>query len=394
MQNQKKILLILPAFTYGGTVFSTLNMISYLQKGNYDVNVLAMTHQGPVKEYYKNIKVLPENLILSGLVGRIGKEFSFTRKVLFLFIKLLHHFFGLFNVNIKRYIYRIIAQRIQKNNKYDYVASCQEFDATDFASCFENTKRVAWFRTEFRILNDIVPPKKLKKIKKSYYLFDKIVCVSQTTRDDFCKYFDDIKDKVVAIHNIQNTENIQCKAKEKIDDAFDKSFFNILSVGRIAPQKRFYEIPRIAHELRTRNNLFRWYIIGDATQIEEWDKLQKQIKQYKVSDCVICMGSKLNPYPYIVSADLLVTPSYYEACPRVVIEAKILKVPNVCADFSSAKEFVTNNEDGFVDTIENLSNPISLMISDKNEYKRIKNNCESFKMNNNEIYNQLLNLFS
>ena len=106
------------------------------------------------------------------------------------------------------------------------------------------------------------------------------------------------------------------------------------------------------------------------------------------------MGSRINPYPYIASADLSVTPSYYEACPRVVIEAKILKTPCICADFSSAREFVTSDVDGYVDTIDGIVNPIANMISDKELYSRIKTQCNSYAIGNYTIYEKLIKVFS
>lgn len=76
---KQKILFILPGFTFGGTVFSTLNMISLLDKERYDIDVLAMTHQGPVKEYYKKagINILPEDKTLSSFIGVSYKEKNF-----------------------------------------------------------------------------------------------------------------------------------------------------------------------------------------------------------------------------------------------------------------------------------------------------------------------------
>ena len=85
----------------------------------------------------------------------------------------------------------------------------------------------------------------------------------------------------------------------------------------------------------------------------------------------------------------MVNTSSYEACPRVVIEAKILKTPVICADFSSAKEFVTNDYNGFIDAIEKLAEPIFIMISDEKTYSRIKDVCDKYVFDNNTIYDRL-----
>lgn len=393
---KQKILFVLPGFTFGGTVFSTLNMISFLDKKKYDINVLAMTHQGPVKEYYEKagIHILPEDITLSAMMGRTSKETITYRKFQFFIVKLIRRLCKYAKIDYPLYIYKRKAKKLQKLNHYDYVASCQELDSTYFASCFPDTKRIAWFRSEYNVYKHQLTSSERERENRIYPRFHQIVCVSQTTRDDFVSHFPNLEERTIAIHNIQNVGNIEAKAAASIDDPFNKSIFNIVSVGRIAPQKRFSYIPSIAADLKKRGLKFMWHIIGDGNAAGEWDKLQKNITKYKVTDCIDCMGSRLNPYPYIVSADLSVTPSYYEACPRVVIESKILKTPCVCADFSSAREFVTSDVDGYVDKIENIVTHIANMISDNKLYMRIKNECNKYEIDNQTIYNKLQEVFN
>ena len=100
----------------------------------------------------------------------------------------------------------------------------------------------------------------------------------------------------------------------------------------MSPQKRFSEIPAIADKLRNSGCSFKWYILGGGNTYNEYDKLVQNIKNKHIEDFVICLGEKLNPYPYIAHSDLVVNTSYIEACPRVVIESKIIKTPVVCAD--------------------------------------------------------------
>lgn len=395
MENKKSILFVLPGFNFGGTVFSTLNMISFLQQtGRYDIYVFSMTHQGPVKKYYDDVNVLPENICLSALMAHWYKEKSYKRKMIYFPIKVLRKLFSILGFDYSLYVYDCCVKRIQSQYHFDYVASCQEGAATIFVSYFTNCKRIAWSRTEYSIYKTQLTQSKLQLELSVLNLMDQIVCVSKTTRDDLCNSVKELAKKTVAIHNIQNVENIRLQAKKVIRDSFDDSFFNIVSIGRIAPQKRFDKIPFIAKQLKDMGLSFRWYIIGDGNMEGANDKLQKELNKFMVRDCVICCGSRLNPYPYIASANLLVLPSSYEACPRVVIEAKILKTPVVCANFSSAKEFVKDSVDGFVESIDNLFEPIGRMISDRNLYCQIKKECDKYEIDNNLILNQLLSVFN
>ncbi len=390
----RKILFILPGFTFGGTVFSTLNMISLLDKSKYDITILAMTHQGPIKENFNKFNVWKEDIILSSLMGNYEKETKVGRKIVFALIKILRRLLEPYNIPFTSFILKKKAKKIQNSYHFDVVASCQEGGATEFASYFDKSKRIAWFRSEYSIYKDGLRPWDYEKEKIIYPKFDIIVCVSKVTRNDFCIYFDNLKDRVVAIHNIQNVDKIKIASKQMIQDSFSNLQFNIVSVGRIAPQKRFHLIPLLANKMKRAGVNFKWYIIGDGNMGGANDLLKQSIKEYDVAREVICMGSRLNVYPYIASADLLVSTSLYEACPRVVIEAKILKIPVICSDFSSAREFVSNDFDGYVDAVDFLDKRIIRMITDQNYYNMIKENCNKYIMDNEMIEKQLQKIFN
>lgn len=61
----RKILFVLPKFEFGGTVFSTLNMIRMLQQhGGYDISVFPMIAYGPVRNVYDGLNVLDSDFLL------------------------------------------------------------------------------------------------------------------------------------------------------------------------------------------------------------------------------------------------------------------------------------------------------------------------------------------
>lgn len=390
---RKKILFVLPGFTFGGTVFSTLNMISFL-KSDYDVYVLPMTYQGPVINKYidAGVSLIPESISLSSLMGKVKNERNILRKTIIIFFKAIKKALSVLGVDFLDYVFRRIAQKEELRNRYDYVVACQEGAATYFVSHFKQTNRISWFRTEYSIYKTEISEEDLEREKKYYSKIDKVVCVSKTTREDFIKYFPSIADNVLAIHNIQNVSNIRDLASQVVLD-FPISDFVIVSVGRFNPQKRFSAIPSLAKKIVEKGCDFKWIIIGDGNAFGEGDKLQEEISKNGMTGTVICLGGKLNPYPYILKSSLLVNTSYVEACPRVVIEAKILKTPVICTDFSSAREFVTDGVDGFVDSINNISEHIAQMILDKKLYKKIKSECDSYEIDNKSIYSKLQDLF-
>lgn len=391
-----KILFVLPKFEFGGTVFSTFNMIRMLQKhGGYDIYIFPIISNGPVRHVYDDLNVLHSNFLLESSFANIHENKGFN-KIRIIIGKIIKKGCEIITNNYSERLYVKVAETLQSKHHFDYVVSCQEGYSTEFVSYFNDCKRVAWFRSEMSVyLKKHISKERAERLASIYEKMDNIVCVSKTTRDDFAQYFPNIEHRILAIHNIQDVQDIVNKANENIPDPFDKQYYTLVSVGRIAPQKRFTYIPKIAYELvKDGKDKFRWYIIGDGNIMGEYDRLIEAIDKYGMHNYVKLLGSRVNPYPYIRSADALVIPSSYEACPRVVAEAHILKVPVISADYSSAREFVHDGVNGFVGSINEQKSIISKMIDNTDEWKTVISNCQKYEFDTDIILDKLLNIFS
>lgn len=389
----KKLLFVLPEFKFGGTVYSTLNMVSLLDKTKYDIYVLPMTHQGPMKKEYEKmgVKLLSENLLLSSIYGNVKEEKRLYARLVYYGVKVLRRMFLKFGKDFEMTVVKLASHKYSKLN-FDVVASCQEGSPTKMASVIHANKRVAWFRCE---ATKYFPNLLTTSHNEYYKSFDQIVCVSQCTCDDFKVCFPQFADKTIAIHNAQNIDEIYSKACEPIDDSrFTTERFTMISLGRMNPSKRMAEIPIVAKQLKDAGCSFNWYILGDGNVGGEQDRCVKNIEKLEVTDCVHYLGGKVNPYPYIQKSDLLVSLSLVEACPRVVNEALILKKPCVCTDFASAREFVFDEKNGYVDKIENSPSILHKIMTNTAEYQKLKNNCDEFKFDNQPILYSLNKVFS
>ncbi len=272
---------------------------------------------------------------------------------------------------------------------YDVVIAFQEGQATKFVSYFKNAKKVSWVRCDY---SNMLRISRKKPQHKLYEKIDKIVCVSNYTKDVFVKVLPETKFKTIALHNLISDQLIIQKANKNIDidDYFNFKGFKILSLGRIDAVKRFSFIPQIVAELKNRGYSFRWYIIGRGNE-KETKLLNNNIRFFNVDNELILLGEKNNPYPYIKEVDLLVLTSYSEACPNVINEAKILGTPIVTTDFGSVYEFIEDNINGLISPIETIADKIEIMISNGETYNRIKKNISQFRYNNDEILNVLYN---
>ena len=181
-------------------------------------------------------------------------------------------------------------------------------------------------------------------------------------------------------------------SKENTDDVrFANDKFTLISVGRMDIVKRFVCIPEIARKIKEQGCSFRWYIIGAGGTEEE--KVRSEIEKNGVSEQVVMLGAKNNPYSYIARADVLVCPSITEACPNVVNEAKILHVPVVAADFPSAPEYIENKVNGIISPIDRIADEVVELYNNEEFYAKIKTAISGFEYLNDGIRQQLDDLF-
>lgn len=377
----KKILIVIPTFEIGGTVISTKNLILLLDKTKYDVTILCMTGIGSMKYIYANVKQIPTCLILSSLVHSSWKdEKNIIRRLYCGFIRKISK-----NVKIKELILKKQAKKVSSLN-FDTIVACQEGICTEFVSHIECKNKIAWVRCDY---SRYIENKNKSTEKRIYLEYNKIVCVSDLMSNRFKEIYSQYAEKTIAINNPQSEDYIieQSFNNDK-DPLYVKKGHTIVSIGRIDPIKRFAEIPKMASFLVSKNVDFKWYIIGDGSD-EEKKKIKQNIVNENVEKYVICLGLKTNPHYYIKNADLLVSLSSSEACPRVINEAKILHTPVVCTDFDTAYEYIDNMENGIISPLNEIHQSILQMIQDRDLHHKITNNISDFHFDNDEIMNRI-----
>lgn len=382
----KKILFVIPSFTIGGTVVSTKNLITLLNEKGYDITLLSLNKKGEMAHLYDDIKQIELPIWGSSMFLNSWKEYNnIIQKITALFIRTLCRI----NI-IKKMFMSAVCRSVTATKHYDVVIACQEGITTEFVSYSKVANKIAWVRCDYSRYMNIVNKDELSIYKN----FSNVVCVSDTTCESFRNIYPMLKERVHAINNPQSKEYVitQSKVNDK-DSRFNTDKFTIVSVGRFDPVKRFEKIPAIASFLLKNNIDFRWYIIGGGSELVA-HKLEANIKEEHVEDSVICLGVKKNPLFYIENADLLVTLSSSEACPRVINEAKILHTPVVCTDFSTAAEYIENGKDGIINTIEGIKYSILDIIKNKSTYNNIKIEISKFEFDNSVLLTSIEGLIN
>lgn len=386
MNLSKRILFVIPTLCTGGISSSLTGIINLHDSQNTFIRVIAIAHEENSPMLFKN-KLLPKNKLWSAYYckySNIHKNWN----LFLIVIKTLKRISLALGINMEKYICKKGIKDIEKKYKFDCVIAFQEGDATKFVSYLNYSTKIAWIHCDY---NKYLP--KDKSEKSLYSQYQKIVCVSDYTANVFRNRYPDLAQKTISIHNSIDQERIKKMSLKTItDNRFTHNIFTIISLGRIAPVKRFYLIPQIANQLLEKGCSFKWYILGPNSVPEEMEHLTNNIKKYGVNKTVIWLGNKNNPYPYFAHSDLLVTLSSSEACPMIFNEAKITQLPVVSSDFGSSKEFINNGIDGIISPVKKMSEAIFQMTGNTKKYQLIKKNISNFNCDNSAIKNKLIKL--
>ena len=168
-------------------------------------------------------------------------------------------------------------------------------------------------------------------------------------------------EKIVVIPNIIDFEYIQKKSLEKIEEnLFDKDFVNIVSIGRLSPEKGMINCVLSCKQLMDLGYKIKWFLIGDGV---EYEKIKTEIENNKLEGYVFLLGRKKNPYSYLRHADIYVHPSYVESISIKVLEAMCLDKPLVVVDgiVNGVKKLIDNKDlynklnHGDLNVLENYS---------------------------------------
>ena len=193
-------------------------------------------------------------------------------------------------------------------------------------------KKITWLHFDYSF------PKRDNDIYLPYFeKCDRIINVSTVVDNALKKELPSLAEKCTVIENINNPSLIEKMAK--IGNTFTDSFngTRILTVGRIADQKGYdLAIPALKMLVDDGYNV-KWYVIGSADD-DYGDYIKSLVKENKVEDSFIFLGTTPNPYRYHADCDIYAQPSRYEGKPIAVEEAKIMKKPIIAARYLSAHE--------------------------------------------------------
>ena len=172
--------------------------------------------------------------------------------------------------------------------------------------------------------------------KYLYPRLDCIYCVSNEVKRSIIESFKTISpSKVEVVYNIHDKDNIRAKSKEPLSME-EQSIFSkpvILYCGRLDKNKAPDRLLKAFALQKKKTTDLQLVIIG-----KDFDGLWKPLKQYAeqvgILDSVHYWGQQANPYKYMKYAKVLVSCSYSEGLPGVLIESLLLNTPVITTNSS------------------------------------------------------------
>ena len=211
----------------------------------------------------------------------------------------------------------------------------------------KSVKKLAWIHIEQHTAERAaVSFRNVKEAQRCYQCFDRIICVSQTVKQDFVKVLQ-IPASYEVLYNTNESDKIIQLSKEVIEPGMMSSNeIKLVGVGKLLKDKGFDRVVRIVQQLKEQGYPVHFYVLGEGP---ERDNLQEYIKKNGLQSSITLLGYQLNPYKFVAKCDLFICASFAEGFSTAATEALIVGTPVCTVEVSGMREMLgENNEWGVV----------------------------------------------
>lgn len=337
---KKKILFINGHLNAGGVERSLVDVLRHMDYATYDVDLLLLEGYGDyLQEIPQEVHVMmyPLNEASGPLLPTLWRNLIRGHFVLF-FYRLLR-LWSLWSGNrVMKY-----ATVLFKNGrqKYDVVVGYRpEMSTILTAYTFRAQRRLAWWHHGEMNLGK----RQQQDMLEAYNQLDVVVAVSESCATMLQEVFPQVGKKVRVIPNMLCVEDI-CEKARMDNVGMNSSTWNIVSVGRMSPEKNMGFCVDVAQYLKVQKTDFHWYLVGDGDELE---LIKQKVRDKGLSSFFTFTGRLSNPYPYMYGADILFHPSPVESQGLTVLEAMALGTPVVVVKSAGVSEFLRDGENGLL----------------------------------------------
>lgn len=317
----KKILFLIHDLGHGGAEKVLVNLVNNMDTAKFDITVMSLFDEGINRQY------LPNSITYKSCFKKAVRGNSHLMKLL-----------------SPRQLHRWLIK-----DRYDIeIAYLEGPCARIISGCTDtNTRKVGWIHIEQRDKKRAaVSFRSYEEAMTCYNTLDKIICVSNTVREDFLSLLP-VCVPAEVLYNTNESAKILEMAQETVEsELFSEGEIKLVGVGKLLKSKGFHRLISIAHRLRSEGFPVHLYILGAGPMGRE---LQKQISACGAERFVTLLGYQTNPYKYVAKCDLFVCASHAEGFSTAATEALIVGTPVCTVEVSGMKEMLgEHNEYGIV----------------------------------------------
>ena len=222
---------------------------------------------------------------------------------------------------------------------------------------------------------------------------DSVITVSNTTAKTLKEVFPNLKNKIKAIYNIIDEDEIKNSADKPLKKKLKLSNeLNLVTVSRVCKEKGFERMIHLAKFLREKNINFKWFIIGGNYYKDEFNRIKKLYEEFKEN--FEWFGFIDNPHNIVKQCDYSVLLSDDETWGLVLTEAMMIGVPCITSDFKVAFEQIKDQNNGIIlsnELTDTYSERIDDIINNEDKYKKAVKN---FKYKNDAIIRKWDEIFN
>ena len=374
---KKKLLFVMNNLNCGGAEKALISLLETIDYSKYEIDLFLFKHEGlflnripkevslltQPKEYQYFDMSIKEALL--NCLSEGAPQLAVNRMAAGVIFRTEQN-----KARCEQRVWKYISKSI-KDIKKEYDVAIGYLEKNPIYFCLEKVnakKKIGFIHNDYEKLG--MDP----KIDIDYFKrLDHIVTVSNECANVLKERFPGFKTKITVMHNIVSPHVI---CKMSLDSTpLNYEGVKLVSVGRLTFQKGFDIAIEASEKLIKEGIDFKWFIVGEG---EERSKLESLIREKRLEKNFILLGLKENPYPYIKAADIYVQPSRFEGKSIAIDEAKILRKPILVTNFSTAKDQITNEQNGLI--VEMNANSVALglkkLSNDENFRKKLSNGLE------------------
>lgn len=372
---KEKIILKIRGLGIGGIERLTIDLLNNLKIKNKELVLCLESNienalEGQLDKNIEKVYLLPEKFETHfNKIKKLkcNKKNLFNRIYLSILLELKRR---IINYNLNKYI---------EKNKVKVFIDYSGHSISKIKS-IRNVKKILWIHLSINNLSEKEKNRYINKIKN----YDKIIAVCEEIKSEILEIAPELTKKIEVIYNFIDKEKIEKKLEERIPIE-DKKLMEdnyCMMLGRLDKVKDYKTAIKAFKILSDKGIKEKLYIVGEGAIREE---LNVFIKKQGLSNQILLLGMRENPYLLLKRAKIFIHTSKLEGFGLVLTEAGICKTLVISSKYKcGAKEILEDGKNGILFEIgdyqklaknieDTLLNKIDKEMYIENFYKSIDN---------------------